>query len=89
MSSKILLLLILTILLQQSRLSSVQNCNNIIIHEEKELHLKWKSGLKRANSTTLYYSSSVASFNIVLPSDAKKNQDFINYPQNVPNATKE
>ena len=40
MSSKILLLLLLTILLQQSRLSSVQNCNNIIIHEEKELHLK-------------------------------------------------
>ena len=72
MSSKILLLLMLTVLLQQSLQLSLENCN-IIIHERKELHLRYKSRLKRTNSRTSYYSNSVASFNIVLSSDVEKN----------------
>ena len=71
MSSKILLLLLLTILLQQSSRLSLENCN-IIIHERKELHLRCKSRLKRANSRTLYYSNSVGSFNIALSGDVEK-----------------
>ena len=72
MSSKILLLLMLTVLLQQSSQLSLENCN-IIIRERKELHLRYKSRLKRTNSRTLYYFNSFASFNIVLSSDVEKN----------------
>ena len=89
MSSKILLSLMLTVLLQQSLQLSLENCN-IIIHERKELHLRcksrlkiqitikelhlrYKSRLKRTNGRTLYYFNSVASFNIVLSSDVEKN----------------
>ena len=73
MSSKILLLLLLTILLQQSSQLSLENCNNIIIHKGKELHLKCISRLKTENSRILYYSHSVALFNIVLSGDLEKN----------------
>ena len=72
MSSKILLLLPLTILLQQSSQLSLENCNNII-HKGKELHLKCISRLKIENSRILYYSHSVTSFNIVLSGDVEKN----------------
>ena len=82
MSSNFLLLLLLTILLQQSSQLSLENCN-IIIHERKELDLRCKSRLQRVNSGTLYYSNSISSFNIVLSGDVKKTQDLV-YPQNVP-----
>ena len=71
MSLKFLLLLLLTILLHQLSQLSLENCN--IIHERKELGLRCKSRLKRANSRTLYYSNSIASFNIVLSGDVEKN----------------
>ena len=71
MSSKLFLLLLLTILLQQSSQLSLENCN-ITIHESKESGSRCKSRLKRASSRTLYYSNSIASFNITLSGDVEK-----------------
>ena len=71
MSSKLFLLLLLTILLQQSSHLSLENCN-ITIHERKESGSRCKSRLKRVSSRTLYYSNSIASFNIALSSGVEK-----------------
>ena len=71
MSSKLFLLLLLTILLQQSSQLWLENCN-ITIHESKESGSRCKSRLKRASSRTLYYSNSIASFNITLSGDVEK-----------------
>ena len=54
---------------------------NIIIHKRKEFHLRCKSRLKTANSRTLYYSISIASFSIVLSGEVEKNQEMYRVQQ--------